>query len=770
MQKVIKENLSKYLSIFLILQPVLDMLTGICLHIFHLNITLGIIIRLLFLAFIGYIIIFIYKKKKPLIYYIIFLIYMCFYCLGIYLYKDGIGLFTELQGLLRVFYFPLLLLSLYEIKDEFKISKLTLFTTLSLYLLFIFIPVLFHVGFKSYEITKSGTLGFFNSANEISGIISILTPIIFIIFTTKKNPIINTIYTLTYLFVILTIGTKTPLLSLFITVGMTIIWLIIKSFKEKKYKMLLSSFLIIVISIIGLVIVIPKTNFYKNIMVHLDYLHIKDISDITENKEVIDHFIFSERITFFGAEKSRYLSTSSYEKLFGDGYLQDGKRVKDIEIDYYDIYFHHGIIGFLIFFIPYLYVLFKVATEQKKKNYNNYMLNVSLLLAIVLSFFTGHIITSPAVSIFVIMIILELSNSKKKRLLFAIKDLEIGGIETAIINLLNNMNYEKYDVTLIMEERKGTLLKNVNENVHIQELKVSNISNVIIRKSINMLRKLNYEILNYHNYDFSCCYTTYSLSSNKIARVASKNNSFYVHSNYKYIYEMSEFKKFFEERHINDFKKIFFVANEAKNDFLKVYPNLKNKCMVFNNFVSPNMIIEKSKEKIDYKKPKNKTLFVFVGRLDDSAKKLSRAILLIKELENCELLIVGDGPDREMYEKLTKENKLTSKVTFVGKKANPYPYMVLADYIILTSDYEGFPVTYLEAITLHKRLITTIDVSDELINIGKDYATIISKEQKILVKDVKKELKNPREIKKIDINDIQEKRLKELEKIFDEVI
>ena len=138
MQKVIKENLSKYLSIFLILQPVLDMLTGICLHIFHLNITLGIIIRLLFLAFIGYITIFIYKKKKPLIYYIIFLIYMCFYCLGIYLYKDGVGLFTELQGLLRVFYFPLLLLSLYEIKDEFKISKLTLFTTLSLYLLFIF--------------------------------------------------------------------------------------------------------------------------------------------------------------------------------------------------------------------------------------------------------------------------------------------------------------------------------------------------------------------------------------------------------------------------------------------------------------------------------------------------------------------------------------------------------------------------------------------------------------------------------------------------------
>lgn len=771
MQKVIKENLSKYLSIFLILQPVLDMLTGICLHIFHLNITLGIIIRLLFLAFIGYITIFIYKKKKPLIYYIIFLIYMCFYCLGIYLYKDGVGLFTELQGLLRVFYFPLLLLSLYEIKDEFKISKLTLFTTLSLYLLFIFIPVLFHVGFKSYEITKSGTLGFFNSANEISGIISILTPIIFIIFTTKKNPIINTIYTLTYLFVILTIGTKTPLLSLFITVGMTIIWLIIKSFKEKKYKMLLSSFLIIVISIIGLVIVIPKTNFYKNIMVHLDYLHIKDISDITENKEVIDHFIFSERITFFGAEKSRYLSTSSYEKLFGDGYLQDGKRVKDIEIDYYDIYFHHGIIGFLIFFIPYLYVLFKVAIEQKKKNYTNYMLNVSLLLAIVLSFFTGHIITSPAVSIFVIMIILELSNSKKKRLLFAIKDLEIGGIETAIINLLNNMNYEKYDVTLIMEERKGTLLKNVNENVHIQELKVSNISNVIIRKSINMLRKLNYEILNYHNYDFSCCYTTYSLSSNKIALTASKNNSIYVHSNYRYIYkDKTEFKKFFNCRNISSFRRIIFVANEAEKDFIKIYPELKNKCLVLNNFIDPDKILKLSTEKISETHPKNKKLFVFIGRLDDSSKKVSRAINLLKSLSDVNLLIVGDGPDRKMYEDLVTKNDLSKRVTFVGQKTNPYPYIKLADYIILTSDYEGFPVTYLEAITLHKRILTTIDVSDESINIGKDYATIISMDEKEMLKDVQKELSSPRKIKDIDIKKIQEERLEKLENIFNEVI
>ena len=112
--------------------------------------------------------------------------------------------------------------------------------------------------------------------------------------------------------------------------------------------------------------------------------------------------------------------------------------------------------------------------------------------------------------------------------------------------------------------------------------------------------------------------------------------------------------------------------------------------------------------------------------------------------------------DQIESEDLVTKNDLSKRVTFVGQKTNPYPYIKLADYIILTSDYEGFPVTYLEAITLHKRILTTIDVSDESINIGKDYATIISMDEKEMLKDVQKELSSPRKIKDIDIKKIQE--------------
>lgn len=768
MNKVIKNNLSKIISIFILIQPVLDLITGICLHVFSLNLTIGIIIRMLFLLFIMYATTFIYKKKLSLIYYLIVAFYSIIYLINI---GTNSHLFGQVQGLLRVFYFPLLLVSFYDLKDEIKISTATLFTTLTLYLIFIFIPMTLNLGFKSYEITKSGTLGYYNSANEISGIISILTPIVFMIFNSKGKSILKVIYILLYLVVILTIGTKTPLLSLLITIGMTFIYIMIKSYKDKKYKRILSSFIIIVIGIISLIILIPKTNFYKNIKVHLDFLKVEDVTDIMDNGNLIDHFIFSQRVTFLTDRKSIYDNATFQEKLFGIGYYYNGKKDKQVEMDYFDIYLNHGIIGFIIFFSVYLYILVQTTKIKRKLNFNLYMLNVSMLLILFLSLFTGHIITAPAVSIIVVVIIMMLQNRRKKELLFSINDLRVGGIETAIINLLNNIDYKKYNVTLVMEEKTGVLLKNVNKNVKVQELKVSNNKNVIIRKGINFIRKLNFSILNYHKFDFSCCYATYSLSANKIALTASKNNSIYVHSNYRYIYkDKTEFKNFFNCRNISSFRRIIFVANEAEKDFIKIYPELKNKCLVLNNFIDPDKILKLSTEKISETHPKNKKLFVFIGRLDDSSKKVSRAINLLKSLSDVNLLIVGDGPDRKMYEDLVTKNDLSKRVTFVGQKTNPYPYIKLADYIILTSDYEGFPVTYLEAITLHKRILTTIDVSDESINMGKDYATIISMDEKEMLKDVQKELSSPRKIKDIDIKKIQEERLEKLENIFNEVI
>ena len=180
MNSFVKKNINVIISIFILLGPILDMLTGLCLHTFNINFTIGIIVRVIFLITICIITLFTFKKKNILIPYLIIGLYMIFYLIGNIIYKDS-NITKEIQELVKVFYFPILFISLFSIKDEIRISKMTLFTAFFLYLIFIFVPTILGVGYDTYEITKAGTLGFFNSANEISGIISILTPIMFII-------------------------------------------------------------------------------------------------------------------------------------------------------------------------------------------------------------------------------------------------------------------------------------------------------------------------------------------------------------------------------------------------------------------------------------------------------------------------------------------------------------------------------------------------------------------------------------------------------------
>ena len=765
MEKFIKKNINIIIAIFILIQPFLDLLTGICIHTLKINLTIGIIVRVLFLLFIMLIVVFIFKKKKLLIPYLIIGLYSIFYVIGILVYKDG-HLFQELQGLLKVFYFPLMFITLYVINDKIKISKMTLFTSLFIYLILIFVPTILGIGYKTYEITKAGTLGFFNSANEISGIISILTPVMFIVIFNSKKIIPKIILGVMYLVVILMMGTKTPLLTLGLTIGLSLLYLLSEIISNKNYKLLFITLIVVLISSVGLILVIPKTNFYKNIDTHLKYLKVEKITDVFKDKQLIDHFIFSQRLTFLSKKAKMYHNTNIYQKLFGMGYIKNNKNMKLIEMDYFDIYYNHGIVGFLIFSAIFLYVLVRILKKEPKPTYESYMMYLSALLIVILSFITGHIVTAPSVDIIVVIILLSLLNRDKKDILFASYSMDIGGIEKALLNLVNRIDTSKYNVTIVLEKKAGMFLDKINSDINVKELKVSDNQNVLKRKLINATRKIIFKVFNYNNYDFSCCYATYSYSCSKIALMSSNNTAFYVHNDYRTIYkDESEFRHFFDSREISDYKNIIFVSNENMNGFIEVYDNLKDRCKVYNNFIDIDEIRKQSNEKLDVKKKDKNILLMYVGRLDDDAKKISRQINLVKEVPNTDLWIIGDGPDREMYEKQVSKLKLNDRITFFGKQKNPFKYMKQSDYVILTSDYEGFPVTYLEAIALNKKIITTFPTSDDSIDINK-YAYVISKDEKTMVKQVKDIFKDKKEKIKIDLKKVQEDRIKKIEEMF----
>lgn len=358
----------------------------------------------------------------------------------------------------------------------------------------------------------------------------------------------------------------------------------------------------------------------------------------------------------------------------------------------------------------------------------------------------------------------------KKKILIASYNLDFGGIETSLINLLKNMDLKKYEITLILEEIKGVFLKDVPSSVKIKEYKVSNNKNLLIRKISNLIKRIKWLLFNYKRYYASICYATYSGPCGFVARTSSKNRILYVHSNYYYVYDkdIDKIRKFFDKRKIENYNHIVFVSNESKKDLCKIYPNIKEKSVVINNLIDHERILKLSKEKIDIKKTSEK-IFLFVGRLDESSKRLTLLFDIAKKCkkENVKALfwVVGDGPDEKTYKDIVKRNNLNN-VIFYGAKKNPYPYMKACDYVILTSRYEGFPVIYNEAIILGKPIITTVDVSDDYISIDNRFGYVVN--EKNIFNKVKELSTLNKKIKEIvNYSILNKKRIKLIEKMME---
>ena len=359
-----------------------------------------------------------------------------------------------------------------------------------------------------------------------------------------------------------------------------------------------------------------------------------------------------------------------------------------------------------------------------------------------------------------------------KKVLIASYNLGYGGIETSLINLLKNIDLKKFKVTLILEKKEGVFLSDVPKGIKIKEYKVSNNKNKFIRKSINLLKRIKWLLFNYKRYDSSVCYATYSGPCSFVARTSSNNKIMFVHNDYYEIYK--EDKKitidFFGNLKINDYNHIVFVSNESREKIQKLFPKLSNKMTTINNLIDHERIINLSKELV-IKKPKNKKIFLFIGRLDEEQKKVSRIIdvaNLFKDNEKVEFWLLGDGDYRKEYEEKIKKYNL-SNVKMLGAKKNPYPYIKACDAILLTSDYEGFPVVYNEAIILNKPIITTVCVSDEIINIEDGFGIICDRKIDSISNAINKFLKDDFKInKKIDFSLVNKNRVDMITKLLED--
>ena len=327
--------------------------------------------------------------------------------------------------------------------------------------------------------------------------------------------------------------------------------------------------------------------------------------------------------------------------------------------------------------------------------------------------------------------------------------LEVGGAEKVLVDYIKTLN-EKYEIDLVLLQKKGEFLSNLPENIKVIQLR-NNIFSYILFRYIPFIRKRKInKIVNKKDYDVAIGFLE-GRSATWVADIKKPIKKLaWVHN------DVNKFDIGISEKEIKNsyakIDKIVTVSEVAKESFCEKYGFDKEKVEVLYNLIDEKDIIEKSKEEV----PENKVFtFVNVGKMRQQ-KRQDRLIEIAKKLKEenykFKIQIIGNGPEEEKIKQLVKTYNVQDVVELLGLKTNPYPYIKQADCVVVSSDFEGYSVAIKEALLLKKTVISTnVCGVSELFENGK-YGIVTEISTDDLMCKMKKVLNGEIDIKQIENN------------------
>jgi glycosyltransferase involved in cell wall biosynthesis len=139
-------------------------------------------------------------------------------------------------------------------------------------------------------------------------------------------------------------------------------------------------------------------------------------------------------------------------------------------------------------------------------------------------------------------------------------------------------------------------------------------------------------------------------------------------------------------------------SSDTKKNASTFY-NIERKIDIIPLGIKPNKFQAKTRKELGL--PENKIIFVTVGRLI-ARKNLEELIDIIGKMKNdfqCELMIVGDGPEKENLQQKINSLNLTNEIKLLGRVSEElkFQYLNASDVYLSTAMHEGFGIVFLEA-------------------------------------------------------------------------
>lgn len=327
-----------------------------------------------------------------------------------------------------------------------------------------------------------------------------------------------------------------------------------------------------------------------------------------------------------------------------------------------------------------------------------------------------------------------------KNILFVMPSLGSGGAEKSLVNLLNLIDYEKYAVDLLLFKREGLFLAQIPNEVRLLQPtdslqyaykidrgmfgSVSGIKAGILRGTSTFICKCLYKenarqqrwIKFYkrylpnleEEYDIAIGFLEGDASYYVIDKVNAKKKILWIHNDFNEIKKYEDAKIY--EKYFQKADSVVSISDKCVQILKQNYPAFVNKFYCLPNLTSGSLLKKMSEEFEVSEFEKNQFNVLSIGRLTRQ-KGYDFAIdamkILKEKYSDIHWWIIGAGELEEQLKKQVKDNELEEYITFLGLRANPYPYIRSCDLLVQPSRWEGKSVVLDEAKILAKPILAT---------------------------------------------------------------
>ena len=375
-------------------------------------------------------------------------------------------------------------------------------------------------------------------------------------------------------------------------------------------------------------------------------------------------------------------------------------------------------------------------------------------------------------------------NDQKIKVLFRLRSLEMGGVPRVIIDLLRNLPKDKFDLALMLNLYQGELIKELPADIQlivVEKGKEQMSSNPFIQRLQLIWRRLKLEVYDKfpsvlyqlkvpgrYDIEIASSYAEFDMvlkSPDKHSRKLA-----WFHTDVTYDVNQERARERVET--MKNFDHVIFCAAHIRNVIEKYYNVVYTSSSVVYNAIHTNEVKEKALEfSVDYTEVK-KPVFCSVGRLH-SRKGYHRLInihcKLMDEGFEHSILVLGDGEEKNNLTQQINQLGVQDSFKLLGTKINPYPYIKNADYFVLPTRSEAYPLVINEALALEKPIISTnVGGIPEMIEDGVD-GILVNDDQEELYEAMKKVFTQPDLLEKIRQNTKESYKKFDSQKIYDQV-